>query len=128
LTATQILEMAADEAERSLELYRELLRVATVWGDARELRRAADLLGGELSGAGLDVQLPDSGTPGMPMLIARLPGGPGPTLLLAGHMEVYPPSQSWTLDPWAATVRDGRVYGNVRGGRRSWPRWRRAAG
>jgi acetylornithine deacetylase/succinyl-diaminopimelate desuccinylase-like protein len=26
-------------------------------------------------------------------------------------MEVYPPSESWTLDPWAATVRDGRVYG-----------------
>ena len=107
-----MLEMAASEAERSLELYRELLRVPSVWGDARELRRAADLLGGELSGAGLDVRLPDSGTPGMPMLLARLRGGAGgPALLLAGHMEVYPPSQSWTLDPWEATVRDGRVYG-----------------
>lgn len=111
MTATQILEMAATEAERSLELYRELLRVPSVWGDARELSRAADLLGGELSGAGLDVRLPDSGTPGMPMLLARLRGGAGPTLLLAGHIEVYPPSQSWTLDPWEATVRDGRVYG-----------------
>ena len=65
-----------------------------------------------LRDAGLDVQLPDSGTPEMPMLLARLPGrAGGPTLLLAGHMEVYPPSQSWTLDPWGATVRDGRVYG-----------------
>jgi acetylornithine deacetylase/succinyl-diaminopimelate desuccinylase-like protein len=26
-------------------------------------------------------------------------------------MEVYPPSESWTLDPWSATIRDGRVYG-----------------
>ena len=67
--------MAATEAERSLELYRELLRVPSVWGDARELSRAADLLGGELSDAGLDVRLPDSGTPGMPMLLARLRGG-----------------------------------------------------
>ena len=48
----------------------------------------------------------------MPMLQARLRGrGGGPALLLAGHMEVYPPSESWTLDPWAATVRGGRVYG-----------------
>ena len=93
LTATQILEMAATEAERSLELYRELLRVPSVWGDARELRVVRlSLLGAELSGAGLEVRLPDSGTPGMPMLLARLRGGGGPTLLFAGHIEVYPPS------------------------------------
>ena len=73
--------------------------------------RAADLLAGALRDAGCDVSLKDSGTPGMPMLQARLRGRRGgPALLLAGHMEVYPPSESWTLDPWAATVRDGRVY------------------
>ena len=84
----------------------------SVWGDARELTRAADLLAGALRDAGCDVSLKDSGTPGMPMLQARLRGrGGGPALLLAGHMEVYPPSESWTLDPWAATVRGGRVYG-----------------
>ena len=92
MTATQILEMAADEAERSLELYRELLRVATVWGDARELRRAADLLGGELSGAGLDVQLPDSGTPGAPSWIATASANVAPSL----------PS---SLHTWSATAR-----------------------
>ncbi len=112
MSSAQILAAAGDDAERSLELYRELLRVPSVWGDARELSRAAELLGDALSDAGLEVALPDSGTPGMPMLLGRLRGRPGgPTLLLAGHMEVYPPSQSWTLDPWAATVRDGRIYG-----------------
>jgi acetylornithine deacetylase/succinyl-diaminopimelate desuccinylase-like protein len=112
MSSGSVLDAAAGDAERSLELYRELLQVPSVWGDARELRRAADLLGSALRDAGLDVQLPDSGTPEMPMLLARLPGrAGGPTLLLAGHMEVYPPSQSWTLDPWGATVRDGRVYG-----------------
>ena len=101
LSSASVLDATASDAERSFELYRELLQVPSVWGDARELRRAADLLGGALSDAGLDVQLPDSGTPEMPMLLARLPGrAGGPALLLAGHMEVYPPSQSWTLDPW----------------------------
>jgi acetylornithine deacetylase/succinyl-diaminopimelate desuccinylase-like protein len=107
-----ILASAAKDVDRSLELYRELLQVPSVWGDARELSRAADLLAGALRDAGCDVSLKDSGTPGMPMLQARLRGRrDGPALLLAGHMEVYPPSESWTLDPWAATVRDGRVYG-----------------
>src|ERR1700727_2621572 len=111
MNSGQILDAAAGDVERSLELYRELLQVPSVWGDARELTRAADLLAGTLSDAGLEVELPDSGTPGMPMLLARLRGrAGGPTLMLAGHMEVYPPSQSWTLDPWGATVRDGRVY------------------
>ena len=107
-----ILARAADDAERSLALYRDLLQVPSVWGDERELTRAAELLAGALRDAGCEVALEDSGTPGMPMLQARLRGrADGPALLLAGHMEVYPPSESWTLDPWAATVRDGRVYG-----------------
>jgi len=108
----QIASLADAQADRSFELYRELLAIPSVWGDAAQLRRAAGLLGGELRDAGLDVTLADSGTPGMPMLVARLRGRTGgPRLLLAGHMEVYPPSQSWTLDPWGATVREGRVYG-----------------
>lgn len=107
-----ILDRAANDSARSLALYRELLQVRSVWGDARELARAAGLLAGELRDAGLEVQLTDSGTPDMPMLMARLPGvRGGPSLLFAGHMEVYPPSESWTLDPWSATVSDGRVYG-----------------
>jgi acetylornithine deacetylase/succinyl-diaminopimelate desuccinylase-like protein len=113
MNGEQVLGWAAADAERSLELYRELLRIRSVWGDERELRRAAGTLSAALEHAGLEVRLADSGTAGMPMLLARLPAraAGGATLLLAGHMEVYPPSQSWTLDPWAATVRDGRVYG-----------------
>jgi acetylornithine deacetylase/succinyl-diaminopimelate desuccinylase-like protein len=112
VTGEGILARAADDSARSLALYRELLKVRSVWGDARELRRAAQLLGAELGDAGLEVELRDSGTADMPMLLARLPGARGgPSLLLAGHMEVYPPSESWTLDPWAATISDGRVYG-----------------
>lgn len=112
MNSGQILAAAASDTGRSLDLYRDLLQVRSVWGDEQELSRAAELLAGVLNDAGLEVQLPNSGTPGMPMLLARLRGrAGGPTLILAGHMEVYPPSQSWTLDPWGATVRDGRVYG-----------------
>lgn len=96
----------------AVAFYRELLRIQSVWGDATRLTEAAELVGALLGGAGLSVELADSGTEGMPMVIARLAGrGGGRSLILNGHLEVYPPSESWTVDPWAAVVRDGRVYG-----------------
>ena len=40
-------------------------------------------------------------------------GEPGKTLVLNGHIDVVPAGEPalWTISPWDATVRDGRVYG-----------------
>jgi acetylornithine deacetylase/succinyl-diaminopimelate desuccinylase family protein len=38
-------------------------------------------------------------------------GGPGPTLVLCGHLDTVPAGDGWTFDPFVATVADGRVYG-----------------
>ena len=37
----------------------------------------------------------------------------GRRILLVGHVDVVPPGDlaTWTTDPWAADVRDGRLYG-----------------
>ena len=35
----------------------------------------------------------------------------GPTLLLNGHTDTMPPGEGWTTDPFAAIVRDGKLYG-----------------
>jgi acetylornithine deacetylase len=85
---------------------------------------------GRLRAAGLDVDVwePDAadlpasgyGIPpgyhfeGRPQLVARAAGtGGGRTLLLNGHVDVVTPEplERWTSDPFAATVRDGRLYG-----------------
>lgn len=50
-------------------------------------------------------------TPGRPNLSAVLPGGDGPGLLLLGHTDVVPVGDGWTVDPFGAQLRDGRVYG-----------------
>lgn len=49
--------------------------------------------------------------PGRENLSARLPGGPGPGLLLLGHTDVVPVGAGWSVDPFGAQVRDGRLYG-----------------
>ncbi len=34
-----------------------------------------------------------------------------PTLHFNGHIDVVPPGDGWTVDPFAAEIRDGRIYG-----------------
>lgn len=51
---------------------------------------------------------------GFPQLLATVSGsGHGRTLLLNGHIDAVSvePRQLWTVDPYRAVVRDGRVYG-----------------
>lgn len=107
-----LLDLADRERDRTVGFYRQLVRIPSVWGDAVELTRAAELLESALTEAGFAVELADSGTDGMPMVIARLRGsGGGRSLVFNGHMEVYPPSLSWTLDPFGGELREGSVYG-----------------
>lgn len=108
----RVVALVERERERIVGFYRDLVRIPSVWADGPRLTEAAGLLRGALAGAGFAVELTDSGTAGMPSVIGRLPGtGGGASVLFNGHMEVYPPSQSWSIDPFGAELRDGRVYG-----------------
>lgn len=53
--------------------------------------------------------------PGRPNVVAVVDGngGPGPTLAFAGHTDVVTEGDlgSWTVDPYGAELRDGRLYG-----------------
>jgi acetylornithine deacetylase/succinyl-diaminopimelate desuccinylase-like protein len=50
--------------------------------------------------------------PGRGNIWARLKGGAGPTLVLLHHMDVVPADRHyWQVDPFAATVKDGFLYG-----------------
>jgi acetylornithine deacetylase/succinyl-diaminopimelate desuccinylase family protein len=59
---------------------------------------------------GLAVEVVDV-APERPNLRAVLAGGAGPGLLLLGHTDVVPVGDGWTVDPFGAQVRDGRLYG-----------------
>ena len=52
----------------------------------------------------------DVDTPDIDNLYARL-GTEGPNLCFAGHTDVVPTGDGWTVDPFGAEVRDGVLYG-----------------
>jgi acetylornithine deacetylase/succinyl-diaminopimelate desuccinylase-like protein len=55
-----------------------------------------------------------AGVPGAPGVFAARPAAPGmPTVLLYAHHDVQPPGPDgeWDSDPFAAVVRDGRLWG-----------------
>jgi acetylornithine deacetylase len=49
----------------------------------------------------------------LPVVVGRMGRPGGRRILLVGHVDVVPPGDlaTWTTDPWAGDVRDGRVYG-----------------
>jgi acetylornithine deacetylase len=49
----------------------------------------------------------------LPVVFGRIGRAGGRRIVLSGHLDVVPPGDlaTWTTDPWAADVRDGRLYG-----------------
>ena len=69
--------------------------------------RFEEVAGSKLAPAGLDFE-------GRPQLAATFRGaGGGRSLLLNGHVDVVSPEprERWTTDPFAADLREGRLYG-----------------
>ncbi|HXE56742.1 MAG TPA: M20/M25/M40 family metallo-hydrolase [Gemmatimonadales bacterium] len=61
-------------------------------------------------GWGLDVVRDDTGVK------VELAGArPGPTLALVSHLDVVPPGEGWTRDPFTPVVEAGRLYGRGSG-------------
>lgn len=99
-----------DYHERPAALLQELLRFETVNppGDERAcIEWIADLLGAY--GVDSETYATD---PARPNLLARVPGGDAPPLLLYGHVDVVPTTgQEWHHDPFAGVREDGLVWG-----------------
>ena len=91
-------------------LLTELVRTPSVNPPGNE-SDVAHLLQARFDRLGLETQIVAS-HPGRPNLIAKLRGqGTGPTLLMNGHMDVQPPGNGWTRDPFAAEMDGTRLYG-----------------
>ncbi|MEA2376846.1 MAG: hypothetical protein QOD13_753 [Thermoleophilaceae bacterium] len=104
-------------AERGTELTAyacELIRIPTD-NPPGDCAAAADAAAARLSALGLDVEryeTPTGDGPPSPTVLGWLgPRTMTPELVLNAHLDASPPTPEWTEDPYAATRRDGLIYG-----------------
>jgi succinyl-diaminopimelate desuccinylase len=118
--ATENLFKAIDgRRDELVELTRALIRFPTVNPPGEAYRPCAEFIGERMRARGFAVDyVRAAGTPGddedYPRInvIARRSGAaPGPCVHFNSHIDVVQSGRGWTLDPFAAVVKDGRVYG-----------------
>ncbi len=100
-------------------LTQDLIRFPTVNPPGEAYTPCAEYIGRRLQKRGFAIEyVRGEGTPGdsdrypRTNVIARIEGRrPGPTVHFNSHIDVVEAGEGWTVDPFAAIVRDGRVYG-----------------
>jgi len=108
-------DRAADEL---VQLAVDLVRIPTVNPPGEAYDACARLLGDDLQRRGFAVEyIVADGRPEHSAAYPRVNvvgsrrGGSGAVVHLNGHIDVVPPGDGWTVDPFAGIVRNGRIYG-----------------
>ena len=101
-----------------VEYARNLVRIPTINPPGEAYEDCARFIGEDLRARGYEVEY--IAAEGRPEHSARHPrinvvgsrrGGSGRVVHLNGHFDVVPAGAGWTVDPFAAVVRDGRIIG-----------------
>ncbi|REF37853.1 M20 family metallopeptidase [Thermasporomyces composti] len=104
------------DEEKLIELTRALVRVRSVHEPAHghTEAKAAALVADTMRDFGWEPVITEV-APGRPNVVAVVEGGggDGPTLAFVGHTDVVTEGDPtrWTVDPFGAELRDGRIYG-----------------
>jgi succinyl-diaminopimelate desuccinylase len=106
-------------AEEMIAFLQGLVRIPTVNPPGEEYTAGAEFIGGKLKDFGYETQYVAAEglaehTVKHPRVnvIGRAPGRPSrPLLHFNGHFDVVPVGQGWTVDPFGAVLRDGKLYG-----------------
>ena len=108
-------ERAADEI---VQFTADLVRIPTVNPPGEEYDACAHFLGDYLARRSFAVEY--VAAEGCAEHTARHPrvnvvgsrrGGAGPVVHLNGHIDVVPPGDGWTVNPFGGLVRDGKIFG-----------------
>jgi len=108
-----------DRTDELVSLTRDLIRFPTVNPPGEAYTPCAEFIGRRLEQRGFSVQyVRGEGAPGdsdrypRTNVVARREGrAPGKAVHFNSHIDVVEAGEGWTVDPFAGTVMDGRVYG-----------------
>ena len=113
----RVLEQVEALAEELVGFTRALVRIPTVNPPGDCYADCANLIRDQLCKFGYQVELLAADglaehTPEHPRInVVGTLGSGGPVLHFNGHYDVVPPGSGWTIDPFSADVRDGRIFG-----------------
>jgi succinyl-diaminopimelate desuccinylase len=114
-----VLRSVEETRDELVELTRDLVRFPTVNPPGEAYEPCARFLGDRLARGGFAVEYVEATGrvehtrthPRWNVVARRVVDPSRPTIHLNGHLDVVPVGSGWTLDPFAGTVRDGRIYG-----------------
>jgi succinyl-diaminopimelate desuccinylase len=112
-----VMRRVDDLSDEMIEFLQELVRIPTINPPGANYADCAALIGEKLGEFGYEVRYVEA--QGLPECTNEFPrvnvigrmDGPRPTLHFNGHLDVVPTGDGWTVDPFAAVVRDGKIYG-----------------
>jgi succinyl-diaminopimelate desuccinylase len=114
-----IFKMIEARRDEMVALAQELIRFPTVNPPGEAYQPCAEFIGRRLGARGFAVEyVRASGSPGdtdrypRVNVVARRAGdAKGPCVHFNGHIDVVQTGAGWTVDPFAAQVADGKIYG-----------------
>jgi succinyl-diaminopimelate desuccinylase len=114
----EVLKQVTRLTDEMVVFTQDLVRIPTVNPPGECYAQCAELVGNKLRELGYAVE--SFAAEGLPEHTATYPRinvvgsrttGQGATLHFNGHYDVVPPGSGWSVDPFGAEVRDGRIYG-----------------
>mgnify|MGYP001349029778 FL=1 len=114
-----LLQRIEDKRDELVALTQDLVRIPTVNPPGDAYTDCAEFLGMRLKARNFEIAYHRAeGAPGdsdqypRTNVIGRIEGKrPGPCVHFNGHLDVVQVGQGWTVDPFAAEIKDGRIYG-----------------
>lgn len=94
------------DSSEALTLLRRLVAVRSYPG---EEAAAQQVVAAWLADAGLTPELQPTAN-GQPNVLARIANGPGPALLLNGHIDTVLAAEGWAADPWQGWMEGDRLH------------------
>ena len=114
-----LLQRIEDKRDELVALTQDLVRIPTVNPPGDAYTDCAEFLGMRLKARNFEIAYHRAeGAPGdsdqypRTNVIGRIEGKrPGPCVHFNGHLDVVQVGQGWTVAPFAAEIKDGRIYG-----------------
>lgn len=118
-TLKPVMDLIESRTDELVALTQDLIRFPTVNPPGEAYRPCAEYIGERLKKRGFEVSYiravensSDSDRYPRTNIVARREGsGPGPCVHFNSHIDVVETGSGWTVDPFEALVKDGRVYG-----------------